>query len=63
VAFAWLFHEGMDVAIVGTTKVEHVEEAVEALQIKLTSDEMRYLEEPYRPKPYIHVLPPPPRSR
>lgn len=63
IALAWLFHKGVDVAIVGTGKVEHMEEAVEALQVKLTSDEIRYLEEPYRPKPYIHALPPPPSSR
>ena len=60
IALAWLFHKSVDVAIIGTGKVEHLEEAVEALEIKLTEDEVRFLEEPYRSKPYLHVIPIPP---
>lgn len=58
IALAWLFNRGVDVAIIGTSKVEHLEEAVEALEVKLTSDEMKYLEEPYQPKPILHLPPP-----
>jgi len=58
IALAWLFHKGVDVAIIGTSKVEHLEDAVEALELKLTDDEIRYLEEPYRPKPILHIPPP-----
>ncbi|MEM4152418.1 MAG: aldo/keto reductase, partial [Nitrososphaerota archaeon] len=34
-----------------TNNPAHVEEAVEALEINLSDDEVKYLEEPYRPKP------------
>jgi len=50
IAIAWLIHKGT-IPIIGTTKPEHVEEAVEALNIKLTDEEIKHLEEPYRPKP------------
>jgi len=55
VALAWLFEKGVTAPIVGTTKVEHLEEAVDALSVKLTDDEIKYLEEPYRPKPVLHI--------
>lgn len=51
IALAWLLHKGVTAPIIGTTKTEHVEEAVEATTIKLTDDEIKYLEEPYKPKP------------
>ncbi|NAZ28172.1 MAG: aldo/keto reductase [Caldivirga sp.] len=51
IAYAWLLHKGVTAPIIGTTKPEHVEEAVGALEIKLTDDEIKYLEEPYKPKP------------
>ncbi|MCS7111524.1 MAG: aldo/keto reductase [Ignisphaera sp.] len=58
IAIAWLLHKGVTAPIIGTSKVEHLEEAVEALKIKLTDDEIKYLEEPYRPKPVLHIPPP-----
>ncbi|MFB6154201.1 MAG: aldo/keto reductase [Halodesulfurarchaeum sp.] len=50
IALAWLLHkEWVDAPIVGTTSVEHLEDAVEALDISLSGSEMTYLEEPYEP--------------
>ncbi|WP_254809983.1 aldo/keto reductase [Natronosalvus amylolyticus] len=50
IALAWLFNQDhVDAPIVGTTSVEHLEQAVEALEISLTSSELEYLEEPYEP--------------
>ncbi|MCU4752024.1 aldo/keto reductase [Halobacteria archaeon AArc-curdl1] len=50
IALAWLFHQDhVDAPIVGTTSVEHLEQAVEALEISLSSSELEYLEEPYEP--------------
>jgi aryl-alcohol dehydrogenase-like predicted oxidoreductase len=50
IALAWLFNkDAVDAPIVGTTSVEHLEDAVEALDVSLSSSEMAYLEEPYRP--------------
>ncbi len=50
ISLAWLLHKDwVDAPIVGTTSVHHLEQAVEALDIELSSDEMNYLEEPYQP--------------
>ncbi|WP_266080393.1 aldo/keto reductase [Haladaptatus caseinilyticus] len=48
ISLAWLFHkQWVDAPIVGTTSVEHLEDAVEALDIDLSSGDLAYLEEPY----------------
>jgi len=39
--------------VVGATKVQHIEEAVEALNVRLGPDDIRRLEAPYRPHPVI----------
>jgi len=50
VALAWLLHEDWVTApIVGTTSIQHLEEAVEAVDVDLTDSEVEYLEEPYQP--------------
>ncbi|MDP7976696.1 MAG: aldo/keto reductase, partial [TACK group archaeon] len=51
VALAWLLYKGVTAPIIATTKVEHLEEDVGALDVKLTDDDVKYMEEPYRPKP------------
>ena len=56
VALAWLIKKDV-LPIIGTSKVEHLEEAIGALNVKLTDDEVKYLEEPYRPKPVLHIPP------
>ncbi len=49
-ALAWLLHKDWVTApIVGTTSVEHLEAAVEALEIDLSKSDIEYLEEPYGP--------------
>ncbi|MEM2905896.1 MAG: aldo/keto reductase [Candidatus Bathyarchaeia archaeon] len=53
VALAWLWERGVTAPIIGVTKVQHVEEAVAALDVHLTPDEARRLEEPYKPHPII----------
>lgn len=58
IAISWLIHKGV-IPILGTSKVEHLEEAVEALTIKLSDKEIKYLEEPYKPKPVLHISLPP----
>ena len=50
IGLAWLFvNDAVDAPIVGTTSVEHLEDAVEALSIDLSDSDVAYLEEPYRP--------------
>jgi aryl-alcohol dehydrogenase-like predicted oxidoreductase len=52
VALAWVLHQdSVDAPIVGTTSVEHLEQAVEATELDLSSSEQAYLEEPYGPVP------------
>jgi len=52
VAMAWLLHKPFVAApIVGATKLSHLEQAVAALDLKLSPDEMARLEEHYRPHP------------
>jgi len=50
IALAWLLQKDTVTApIIGATKISHLEEAVGALLVKLTSEEITYLEEPYVP--------------
>ncbi|WP_435347356.1 aldo/keto reductase [Haloarchaeobius sp. HRN-SO-5] len=52
IGLAWLFtKDWVDAPIVGTTSVEHLEEAVEALDIDLATSDVEWLEEPYEPVP------------
>ena len=52
IALAWLLHKDwVDAPIVGTTSVEHLEQAVEAIDIHLSASDVDYLEEPYEPVP------------
>ena len=48
---AWLLQKpGITSPIVGTTKADHLDELVAALELHLSPEEMASLEEPYRPK-------------
>ncbi len=54
VALAWVLSSpGVDAPIIGTTKLEQLEELVEAVDLKLDDEEIRRLEEPYRPHPVL----------
>ncbi|PMQ01532.1 MAG: aldo/keto reductase [Dictyoglomus sp. NZ13-RE01] len=60
VALAWLLYKEPVVApIVGVTKLEQLEDAVKAVDIELTEEEIKYLEEPYIPHPIVGPLLPP----
>ena len=50
IGLAWLLHqEVVDAPIVGTTSIEHLEDAVEAIDIDLSDNDLEYLQEPYGP--------------
>ena len=51
IALAWLFHKGATSPIIGTSNPEHVQEAVESIEISLSDKDIIYIEEPYKPKP------------
>ncbi|TFL05266.1 aryl-alcohol dehydrogenase [Pterulicium gracile] len=50
VAVAWsLGKDGITAPIVGTTKTSNLKELIDAVHVKLTDEETKYLEEPYKP--------------
>jgi 1-deoxyxylulose-5-phosphate synthase len=50
VALAWLMQkEPVTIPVVGGTKISHLEDAVPSISVKLTPEEVAYLEEPYVP--------------
>ena len=54
VALAWLLRQpGVTVPIIGTTKLEHLDAAIRALQIQLDDEECAFLEKPYTPHPVL----------
>lgn len=54
IALAWLLQkEQVTAPIVGTTEISHIEDAVAAVSLKLTPEEMVMLEEPYVPHPVL----------
>ena len=53
IAIAWIMAKGITAPIIGITSVEKIKEAVEAIKITLTAEEVEYLEAPYVPRAVI----------
>jgi aryl-alcohol dehydrogenase (NADP+) len=54
IALAWLLHKpGITAPIIGASKMFQLEEAVAAIEIHLSEEEIRSLEEPYQPHPVL----------
>ena len=54
IALAWLLGKpGVTAPIIGATQLRHLEDAISATGAKLTEDEVRTLEAPYRPHPVL----------
>jgi aryl-alcohol dehydrogenase (NADP+) len=54
IALAWLFHQpGVTAAIIGASKISHLEQDTDAIEIKLSPEELRTLQEPYVPHPVL----------
>jgi len=54
IALAWLLHQpDVTAPIIGASKMQHLEDAVAALAIKLSAEELAYLEELYQPHPIL----------
>ncbi len=50
IALAWLLGKpGVTAPIIGASKMHHLDEAISAVQVKLTAEEVQQLEEPYKP--------------
>ncbi len=55
ISLAWLLLK-VTAPVVGATKFHHIEGAVKALDIKLTNEEMTYLEEAYVPHNLVGIM-------
>ena len=54
IALAWVLSKPYITSpIIGSTKMEHLDQAIAALDIKLTEEEIKHLEEPYKPHPVL----------
>jgi 1-deoxyxylulose-5-phosphate synthase len=54
IALAWLLAQpGVTAPIVGASKLDHLDDAVAALDVRLDADERRFLEELYQPHPVL----------
>lgn len=54
IALAWLLDKAHIAApIIGATKLDHLEQSIAALEISLSEDEVKSLEEPYQPHPVL----------
>lgn len=55
-ALAWQFAKGVAAPIIGATKAKYLDDAAGSLQVKLTQDEITYLEEAYVPHKIVGAL-------
>ena len=54
IALAWLLHQdGVTSPIIGATKMEQLDQAIDAVEVILSDDERRELEELYQPHPVL----------
>jgi aryl-alcohol dehydrogenase (NADP+) len=54
IALAWMLHKpGITSPIIGASKMYQLEEAISALDVQLSADEIKNLEEPYQPHPVL----------
>lgn len=56
IALAWHLTKGVAAPIVGATKVSHFDDAVRAVDLVLTDNDVVFLEEPYKPHRIVGAL-------
>lgn len=49
IALTWQWHKGVVAPIIGPTKEKYIDDAVAAIDVKLSDEDVAYLEEPYVP--------------
>jgi aryl-alcohol dehydrogenase-like predicted oxidoreductase len=58
ISLAWMQQKEPVVApVIGATKIPHLESAVESLSVRISPEDMAYLEEPYVPHPLVGLIP------
>ena len=51
IAVAWIMSKpGVTAPVVGSTSLKNLEDIIKGLDVTLTEEEIKYLEEPYQPK-------------
>ena len=56
IALSWQFAKGITSPIVGATKAKYLTDAAGAFDIKLTDEDIAYLEQPYVPHKIVGAL-------
>lgn len=56
IAIAWQWAKGITSPIIGATKVSYLDDAVGAFDVKLTKEDIAYLEEMYVPHPIVGAI-------
>ena len=56
IALAWHWAKGVSAPIIGATKAAHLDDAAKALAVKLTPEDISYLEEPYVPHRIVGAI-------
>ena len=57
IALAWHFAKGVAAPIVGATNEKHFDAAVRSVDLTLSAEDVRFLEEPYRAHDVTGALP------
>lgn len=58
IALAWILHKpGVTAPIIGCTKLSQLDDAIAAAKIKLTPEQINFLEELYKPHPVLGIGP------
>ena len=53
VAYSWLLHKGVTAPIIGASKLYQLDEALSAVSVKLSDEDIAELEKPYQPHPVL----------
>lgn len=56
IAIAWHWAKGVASPIIGATKAKYFDDAVGAFDVKLSNEDIAYLEEPYVPHPIVGAI-------
>lgn len=56
IAVSWHIAKGVASPIIGATKIKYLEEAVNSFDVKLTAEDIAYLEEPYIPHRIVGAI-------
>lgn len=56
IAISWQWAKGIAAPIIGATKKKHLDDAVGAFDVKLTTEDIEYLEECYVPHPIVGAI-------